>query len=327
MDIENYRVENLDLFPLILSKRFTRILKDIDDDISSELLKLFSEQRQFKETYIDRTDKEDIVSFLSSDKVNKMIEEGGADVEFDCWSSPQRIEIKIGRLIYRLLGDKILPVDLENFVNEYKSIITAKKLNRNFKIIEGNELKKWYLENNYVEGGGNLKDSCMRYKFSQAFLELYTHNPEKIKLLILLDEDYQKILGRALLWKLDRPEDRYFMDRVYFSEDFILNMFINHAIKNKWYYKLESADGIFQVVYNNKVSKITMVVKLKKEDYQFYPFVDNICFYDPNSATLTNDPRYLKSIGCVKYYDLDDAAGGYTIREYVDFSPREILEF
>jgi hypothetical protein len=319
MNIDKYNISNPDLFPLILSKRFVKILKNIDDNVSNELIKLAANEEIFKESFIDRTDKEDTVTFLSSSNVNKMIQDKVGDVENECWSSNQRIEIKIGRLIFRLLGEKVQPQEIESFVNEYKSILKAKKLHRNFKLVSGDDIRKWYNQENYAEGGGNLKDSCMRHRFCQIFFDLYAHNPDKVRMLILLDEDRQKILGRSLIWNLDRPSGRVFMDRVYFSNDFILNMFINYAIKHNWFYKLESMDNILQVVHNSKIVKLTMVVKVRKEEHEYYPFIDNLGFYDPISASLTNDPKYLKSIGVDEYYDLCDHTGGYELRSDFDF--------
>jgi hypothetical protein len=324
MNIDKYyNISNPDIFPLILSKKFVRVLKSIDNNISKELLRLSKNKEKFKETFIDISEKEDMISFISSDKVNKFIKDKVKDVESECWTNPQRIETRIGRLIFRLIGDRVQGSEIEDFVNEYKSIISAKKLNRNFKIIQGEELRKWYLFENYTEGGGNLRNSCMKHRFCQSFFDLYVHNPDKIKMLILLDETKEKILGRALIWKLDRPEDKIFMDRVYFSNDFILNMFINYAIKHKWLYKLESREfewnNVLQVISNYTIKNETMIVKIKKEDHEFYPFVDNLCFYDPISATLSNNPKYLKSIGCEEYYDLCEHTGGYEIRRDFDF--------
>lgn len=317
MDIYKYYNESEDSFPLILSKRFIRILKSINDKVSNELLSI--NKKRFDISFIDMTEKEDMISYLPSEKINSFIKNRIPNLEDECWGGNQRIETRIGRLINRLVGDKVQGQDIENFVNEYKSIIKSKKLYRNFKIVSGDEIKKWYLFDNYADGGGNLKDSCMKHKFCQLFFDIYTKNPEKVNLLILLDESKEKILGRSLLWDLDRPSGRKFMDRVYFSNDFILNMFINYAIRNNWFYKLESIDNLLNVVHNNKIVNATMVVKIKKEDYNYYPFVDNLCFYDPNSASLTNNPKYLDSIGCESYYDLCDHVGGYEIRKDFDF--------
>ena len=314
-----YNVSNPELYQLVLSKRFIKILKRINDKVSNELIKSLVQKEEFRETFIDRTEKEDMITFMPSDKINKMIQDNVPNIEDECWSSPQRIETRIGRLIVRLLGDKVNGQEIESFVNEYKSIIKAKHLNKNFKLVEGKEIKHWYLATSYAEGGGNLKDSCMRYRFCQSFLDIYADNPDKIKLLVLLDETGEKILGRALLWNLDRPSGKMFMDRVYFSNDFILNMFINYALKNNWLYKLESMDNVIQVVSNSKIIKATMVIKIKPKEYEYYPFIDNVGFYDPKSGSLTNDPKFLESIGCVEYLDLCDAMGGFELRKDFDF--------
>lgn len=316
MNIDKYNITNPDLYPLVISKRFIKILKKINDVISKELLNLNTRRTPCDISFLDITDREDSITYITSDKVNKMIQDD-IDIETS-WTNQQRIETRVGRMVNRLLGNIIQPAEMEDFINEYKSVIKSKKLNRNFKIIEGEDIKKWYLNENYVDGGGNLKDSCMRYRFCQIFLDLYTKNPNKVKLLILLDENNEKILGRALLWFLDRPSGKIFMDRVYFSNDFILNMFIHYAISNRWLYRLESMENILNIVSNNKVVKTTMVVKMKK-GYEYFPFVDILCFYDPESGSLTNDPRYLKSIGCKEFYDLCDHTGGYEIRDDFDF--------
>lgn len=319
MGIDKYNISEPDLYPLVISKRLIKILKKIDNNVTKEIFNLIRKGIKCKETFIDRTEKDDMITFINADKVNKMIEDKVVDIKEQCWNNAQRIEIKIGRWLFRLIGDKVQPQEIEEFINKYKSIILSKKLSHNFKLIEGEEVRKWYLHSNYVDGGGNLKDSCMRYRFCQIFFDLYVHNPEKIKMLILLDETHEKILGRALVWKLDRPSGKFFMDRVYFSNDYILNMFINYAIRHNWLYKLESMDNVLQVVSSNKVIKETMVVKIKKEPQEYYPFIDNMGFYDINTGSLTNDPRYLKSIGCEEYYDLCDHTGGYEVRRDFDF--------
>ena len=109
------------------------------------------------------------------------------------------------------------------------------------------------------------------------------------------------------------------MDRVYFTNDFIFNMFINYAIKNNFLYKIENMNNVMQAVYAHKIIRTTMLVNIKKLNYEFFPYVDNLGFYDPVNSILANDPKYLKSIGCEKYYDLCDTSGGYELRDDFDF--------
>jgi hypothetical protein len=69
-----------------------------------------------------------------------------------------------------------------------------------FEIVEGDEIAKWYRYENYAENKGTLGNSCMRDK-RDSFFEIYTKNPEVCRMLILKEDD--KILGRALIWKLN----------------------------------------------------------------------------------------------------------------------------
>lgn len=319
MDFKKYNIGDPNTFPLVLSNRFIRTLKLINDKVSIKILKLYREKVRFKESFIDISDKEDMITFISSDRVNRMYQEKDINFLKNCWSSDNRNSKKVGRFVYSLFGDTISTVDIENFVNEYKSVIHTRTLRRNFRIVEGEEIRKWYLAGNYATGGGNLKSSCMRHNFCQRFFDIYTNNPNKIKLLILLDETKEKILGRALLWVLDDPTGVIFMDRVYFSNDYILNMFISHAIRNNWYYKPENINNIYYVMHNNKMQKLTMVVNLNKEDFSSYPFIDNLGFYDPKLHILSNDPKYFKSLGSNKYYDLCSHVGEYEVRTDFDF--------
>ncbi len=319
MNFKKYIITDQTLFPIIFSKKLTQILKKINDKVSNELLNLSKNNIKAKETFIDITAEIDVISFMSSEKVNKMILDKENDIEEKCWNDNRRINNKIGRFIYKLLKDKVTDIDIEKFINKYKSIVKLKKINRNFKLVEGEMIKKWYLLDNYSDGGGNLKNSCMRYKFAQNFLNIYSDNPEKIKLLILLDESKEKILGRSLIWKLDIPEDRFFMDRIYFSDDYVLNMFINFAINRDWFYKPENLENVLQVLNNNKIINQNMVVNIKKIKYESYPFVDNLGFYDPISSTLTNNPIIFKKMGRDKYYDLSDTLGEFEIRNDFDF--------
>ena len=313
----DFEKEILDMntYPFIFSKKFYKILLDINDSISINLIKMFKNKEMVKETFIDITDKEDIISFIPSEKINKLIKDNKFDSK-KISSDPQKVEMKIGRLIFKLIGDKYQQKDIEDFVNNYKAILKNKSLYRNFRIVSGEDIKKWYLEKNYAIGdGGTLSKSCMKFRYAQTFFDIYTKNPDKIRLLILLDENKEFILGRALLWTMDMPKGAILMDRIYYSQDHILNMFINYAIKNEWYYKLDSNTNPMISYFNEKPFKIRMSIKIKKLKYENFPFIDSIGFYDPSKYILTNDPKYLKKLNCKEYYDLCDHLGGYEIRK------------
>ena len=59
----------------------------------------------------------------------------------------------------------------------------------------------------------------------QKYLDIYVMNPEVCRLLILKDEENEdKIRARALVWKLD--DDSFFMDRIYYTEQHEIDIFI-----------------------------------------------------------------------------------------------------
>ena len=50
-------------------------------------------------------------------------------------------------------------------------------------------------------------------------------------------DDESKIIGRAIVWKLFKP-DRTFMDRIYYTTENIVELFKNYASVHGWLYKL-----------------------------------------------------------------------------------------
>lgn len=311
MILGKYDEFNNDYFTFFISRKFIYVLKKINDQISKELLNIYNTKNKTKETFIDITEQDDIINYLQSYKVNQIIKNQETTSILDLWNIKDKSEMKIGRMIFKLFGDKFSNKEIEDFVNRYKSIIKFKNLKRNFKLVDGENLKKWYLSDNYADGGGNLQSSCMRFKYCQSFLNIYSKNENKVKLLILLDNNRTKLLGRALIWKLDNPKN-FFMDIVYSSDDFIKNMFIDYAIKNEWIYK--GTDYQLDVVIKNREKfKTTMVVQLNEIEYEYFPFLDSLCFYDPKTYIISNNPKYFKKLGSKYYYDLCDHTGGYDV--------------
>jgi hypothetical protein len=190
-------------------------------------------------------------------------------------------KIKIGRYVNRLLdlefkGDQrkeYTASDVEQFTNKFISTIEY-KLNAldHFRIISGGEIKHWYLLDNYAVKTGQLGQSCMRYSHCQEFFDIYLDNPEVCKLLIFTDTK-DKLLGRALLWKLENGTN--YMDRIYTTRDSNIDLFIKWGKENGYkYYKRTS---------NSKLS-----VKVESKNYAQYPFMDTFKYYKPEDGILSN---------------------------------------
>lgn len=137
-------------------------------------------------------DEIDTLSYLPKSKYEIIKNDEGKDPFGD---GVGRTKIKIGRFIKRFLSKEafnefgINDSDVEKFVNYYKSYFNydPKKLI----VVEGEDIKKYYLEDNYFRPDGyrygSLWNSCMRQSDRNKFMTLYSVNP--VKMLVLLTDD------------------------------------------------------------------------------------------------------------------------------------------
>lgn len=188
-------------------------------------------------------------------------------------------EVRIGRFINKFLSaikQNFTAKEIEDFVNQYQTVINFRKnAFNNFKIVEGEEIRKWYNIENYLNDKGQLGSSCMRHKGCVKFFDIYCQNPDVCKLLIFTEND--KLLGRALLWKLD--DDSHFMDRIYTNKDNHIILFETWAKENKY------------STYKNKTGQLKVLVEAK--EYDFYPYLDTFQYYASDEGILSNSPNGL----------------------------------
>lgn len=198
----------------------------------------------------------------------------------------RRTESKIGRAITKMLNvyysnrpsnRKVYNAQvIEKFVNMFIACaIEMKESFNNFKIVDGEHIKKWYNVKNYSKtnghSSGQLGSSCMRYEECHSFFNIYIKNPEVCKLLILLDKD-DKLIGRSLLWTL--IDGSKVMDRIYTSRDSLMHLFEKWGRKNGYVCKFKTNEQ--------------MSVKVKPIKYSKYPYMDTFCYYLPEKGILTN---------------------------------------
>jgi hypothetical protein len=212
----------------------------------------------------------------------------------------RRSEVKLGRFVNKLVDiysksdalknaiesyDEVpffdfTASDIEKFVNAYSAkILFEQNALERFKVVSGEEIRKWYDEKNYSSNsGGQLNSSCMRHSRCQKYFDIYVDNPRVCQLLILMDSTDKKILGRALLWKTE--SDVNFMDRVYTSKDNYMKLFKQWGEQNN--YQMKSSWGYL----NNKED---VVVKVKPKIYSYYPYMDTLSCYAPVKGILSNN--------------------------------------
>jgi hypothetical protein len=313
-------------------------------DIADELIKIEKTDVKPDITFVDISD-EGYFSFTTMKKVEdilKNIPNIEKDVEFDYeyiishsdyfysirgdsnypFYTKNRNPIKIGRFINRVLNKKYKEKDIEDFVNELKSVIFSDR--EHFEIVSGDDISYWYDSNHYYDGNGTLGSSCMRNKGDYIF-EIYVKNPEVCKMLILLKEN--KLIGRAILWKPSvikeivsrRPiilnENQYFMDRVYTNKDSLLNTFIRYADDNDFLHKTRNTYshtyGVMDKGGDN--FNVYMEVELNKINYSNFPYMDTFKIYDPSSGILNNNIDEVDDYTYEGFYRLESTGGYYEV--------------
>lgn len=217
-----------------------------------------------------------------------------------------RAEVKVGRFINQMFPGKYeanvkrenrpkVPEDVESFVNMFVAMVESKS-----KIIvevKGEDIRHYYDCANYYKDIGNLGGSCMKEGSKAPQLDIYVDNPEKVTMLVLYPEDIRdKIIGRALLWKLDKIngeeiKDKYFMDRIYTSNESDEYMYIEYAKSKGYYYKSIQTYGSDYNLIDPKGEKerIDIEIKLKANDYDNkYPYADTLQYYNPETGWISN---------------------------------------
>lgn len=212
------------------------------------------------------------ISYLSGDRIEEL-QRAGEDV----WTTRFRFKAKPGSFIKKLYKN-INPKEVERFSNLYCG--ENKKPPFTFKVVDGEDIRKYYHYPSYVQSSyGSLGASCMRYDNCQAFLEIYTKNPDKIKMLVMLDEE-NRLMGRSLLWEFDGFK---LMDRIYTVNDEVLPFqFKKWATENGYLYKSEQNwyNSLFFENMEREKQELRFKVNLIKYKHEKYPYLDTFKFWD-----------------------------------------------
>jgi hypothetical protein len=236
----------------------------------------------------------DLLSYYPISKIN-------SDKTLDYFKEKKnRVSIKIGRFVRKFLSEQsfrdfnISDKDIESFVNLFKSYFTPDK--NNLLIVEGDEIKKWYSEENYATTcglrTGSLWNSCMRQVERNKFMELYSVNSNLCKMLIFLTDE-GKLRSRALLWEdvVDTSSGFSYkvMDRIYSIYDHDVYLFKSWAKENGYITKLEQSAKTELFFDNNGTTQdLRLKIKLDKHNLVYYPYLDTFKFFDPINGELLN---------------------------------------
>tara|TARA_R110002167_G_scaffold331706_1_gene538349 strand:- start:3453 stop:4769 length:1317 start_codon:yes stop_codon:yes gene_type:complete len=283
-----YNILNGDIESQLLSIDFHKILYKFRDDskIARRLMKLNRLGYKEKSTRHVHLEKNHSITFLPKGKKTELNEEYSTG---ETWTSKNRQSAKYGKVLKKLLSEhspdlKIKEVDVEKLVN----LIKAELSEGDFSEVQGDDIAKWYHHRTYTsKESASLGNSCMRTMGPEVF-KIYSINPDVAKMIILVKDE--KLVGRAILWKVEDEKEFKWMDRVYGS-DSIIEAFKLYAQQKGYFYKRKQT-------YNQSLgwihpkTKETFNKSLRiylKTEFDHYPYFDTFYYLNTDKGFIHND--------------------------------------
>lgn len=342
---------------LIISNNLEVKLQNVDNPIAKELLEISNKEYydenydKYLITLLDVNKKQDSngkdildsISFYQSNKViqnvanffgieirrgERLSEYGRIKIfnaikrrGFELMEETTKSETSLGRIIKKLFDDKFKDHEIGEFVEKYKAVDLFNK--DKFELVNGDDIIYWYNEKRYISGDGPLNESCMRHDRCADYLKFYAKNKDKVSLLILKDnDDDNKIIGRALVWNIDtldykEVENMKFMDRIYYTKEYIKELFITYATNESWLYKKNQNMDIDTPLINSITKEEHRFIAVKDiEDNEEYPYMDTLKYLDGD--VLTNNIKMIDYKENAK--KLEDTYGEYaSVGFYIEY--------
>ena len=218
------------------------------------------------------------------------------------YTTIRRTKIRPGRIFNKIFIPEYLGLaaaDIEQFSNRYTAELSN---NLTFTLLKGEEMRKWYAKNNYTQrfGNGSLHGSCMGGDRQQEFLDIYTTS-ENVSLLVAFDID-NRVAGRAIIWSNVSIKDKNktefdkqtitYMDRIYYSADWMQDKFKDYARKNGWYHRRKQAydEEFLMIAPDGTTKEITMKVSVNLKN-RYFPYLDTFAVPSYKNGFVSNDKR------------------------------------
>ena len=319
-------------FPLIISNRVLKVLSLIDHQIAKDLVELNGKKDvMVTQTFIDLDPKDSrSITFIQPNKVVSILNIDEEHVQDDTiLNELKKLNVKhsvyqnfrsstrIGRFVVKNFPDKYTnsvtgsqgEADIETFSNMFKATIDRDITFGLMDVVNGDDIAKWYRSSRYYEQNGSLGSSCMKSQPKSTF-DVYVKNIENCSLVIMYaDSNKRTIKGRALLWKLQAPQGRYFMDRIYTTNYSYQQVFIDFAKYNNWLYKSDQSIGTTISIYDPSIGgqpvKMDLMANGVKEKYSRYPYCDTMAFFSYGRGTVANSDKFGAQI------HMQSTGGGY----------------
>lgn len=196
----------------------------------------------------------------------------------------QRISRYARRFIHPKLQEFITDRDVELFYVDMRA--KSHVPTYTYETVRGEDIRFWYHQQNYGNGDiGTLRHSCMQYAECQPYMNIYTENPDQCQMIIVRDEETNKIYGRTIVWLA--TDGVWYMERAYGSE-----------LVCRLIYSFGEEQG-FQRLTNNVAG---LRVQLSNWLFRQYPHVDTMSYlnartgqimYSYRNADIDNNESYI----------------------------------
>jgi hypothetical protein len=310
-----------------LDEELNDTFTSIDNPIAKRILDLHRKQQDSDLSFVTHANQKGYISFATYKKAAEILrknddpfaknipDEVATDKKLDVHDRNKAFDYLRGNK--SMTSAKITRLVSTLFPNEYKDAEGQKTLrdlidkygaltdnSYTLDVVSGEEIRHWYLLDNYESNKGDLGGSCMRYDYCQSYLDIYTENPEVVSMLIMKNSK-QQLRGRALIWNLNQEGGpKQLMDRIYFRDERVKETFINWAKDKKMAYKASRGNNI---VWNGeRYEETELKVQLDEWEFDKYPYMDTFCKLDTGTGELTIDTT--KQEG---FYILNSTDGEY----------------
>jgi len=313
MPIQTYIRKTSDIF---ISDKLRDLLTQFESEsvVAQKLLYRRIDNSQLVEDFVN------FISISDSDKskisylTNSRIEQIRNDSDSDYWTTKKRFHCKPGAFVSKIFNE-ISQKEIENFSTLFKAYSNKKEFE--FKVVSGEDIRKYYYHEMYSSNSGSLGSSCMKYNKCQNYFDIYVNNSQ-VKLLIMTSPNSELIVGRALLWDI---EPQKIMDRVYTIQDEdYLTHFKKWAKDNGYLTKTHQNWGASSL-FESKSESLELQIDIQLDKFVFskYPYLDTFKWLDLKTGKLSNyKPEHFTN-NTDRYLLLSNPDGEWYECDYIKF--------
>ena len=231
--ISHFRLADLYELPDPNRQGFVQTIRDVLTTPYYDSQILHRIDRHSEEFYHSLSSDVDSVTYVTKDKfIDTAINTEG----FRYFDSPQRRAIlekhsrttSLSKFITKLFPE----VDnkmIQQYV-EYNKLLSTYDPSL-FEIVTGDDIVKYYNQDNYFRSTGDLGGSCMRQEEKMHLIQFYAKN-SNVSLIIMKVKDSDAIIARALLWTTTTGVK--VVDRIYTADSRIVSLFHKYIDENKF---------------------------------------------------------------------------------------------